>query len=104
MLKADLIFTSAGRTVYEVASIGTPTLVLAQNKREMTHFFASEKYGLRNLGLGYELSDKTLFKEFLRLVNSFEIRSQMKTLMKKQDLKSGRNRVNQIINNTILEK
>mgnify|MGYP000915890780 FL=1 len=70
----------------------------------MTHFFASEKYGLRNLGLGYELSDKTLFKEFLRLVNSFEIRSQMKTLMKKQDLKSGRNRVNQIINNTILEK
>jgi CMP-N-acetylneuraminic acid synthetase len=30
MLQADLIFTSAGRTVYEVASIGTPAVVLAQ--------------------------------------------------------------------------
>ena len=103
MLEADLIFTSAGRTVYEVASIGTPTIVLAQNNREMTHFFASEEYGLRNLGLGYKLSDEALLNEFIRLINSFEIRSQMSSIMTKQDLKSGRNRVNKIINNKILD-
>jgi CMP-N-acetylneuraminic acid synthetase/spore coat polysaccharide biosynthesis predicted glycosyltransferase SpsG len=32
MREADIIFTSAGRTTYEIASIGTPAIVLAQNK------------------------------------------------------------------------
>ena len=101
MLQADLIFTSAGRTVYEVASIGTPAVVLGQNKREMTHFFASEEYGFSNLGLGFEVSDEELMIEFLRLVNSFESRKQMSGLMKKQDLKSGRKRVYNLIQDLI---
>ena len=101
MLQADLIFTSAGRTVYEVASIGTPAVVLGQNEREMTHFFASAEYGFSNLGLGYEVSDDELMIEFLRLVNSFESRKQMSDLMKKQDLKSGRKRVHKLIQDLI---
>ena len=44
MLEADIVFTSAGRTIYEVASIATPAIVMAQNAREMTHFFASPEY------------------------------------------------------------
>ena len=47
MLKADIIFTSAGRTVYEVASLGVPCIVLAQNKRELTHYFASSENGFK---------------------------------------------------------
>tara|TARA_B110000003_G_scaffold274585_1_gene314906 strand:+ start:300 stop:1925 length:1626 start_codon:yes stop_codon:yes gene_type:complete len=103
MLGADLIFTSAGRTIYEVASIGTPTVVLGQNEREMTHFFASAEYGFSNLGLGYEVSDDELMIEFLRLVNSFESRKSMSDLMKKQDLKSGRKRVQELIQELIQE-
>ena len=99
MLQADLIFTSAGRTVYEVASIGTPAVVMGQNEREMTHFFASEEFGFSNLGLGYEVSGEELKIEFLRLVNSFEIRNQMSNLMKQQDLKLGRRRVHKLIQN-----
>lgn len=101
MLQSDLIFTSAGRTVYEVASIGTPAVVMGQNEREMTHFFASEEFGFSNLGLGYEVSDEELKIEFLRLVNSFEIRNQMSNLMRQQDLKSGRKRVHKLIQNLI---
>lgn len=101
MLQADLIFTSAGRTVYEVASIGTPTIVLEQNEREATHFFASKKYGFSNLGLGYKLEDESIFQEFLKLINSFELRVQMSDLMKKQDLKSGRKRVYKLIQDII---
>ena len=101
MLGADLIFTSAGRTVYEVASIGTPTIVLGQNEREMTHFFASVEYGFSNLGLGYEVSNEEIMVEFLRLVNSFECREHMSNLMKKQDLKSGRKRVHKLIQELI---
>ena len=101
MLNADLIFTSAGRTVYEVASIGTPTIVMGQNEREMTHFFASPEYGFLNLGLGCNISDEDLFYEFIKVVNSFEIRKNMCELMKKQDLKSGRKRVNKLIQEII---
>ena len=101
MLKADLIFTSAGRTVYEVASIGTPAIVMEQNKREMTHFFASSEFGFSNLGLGYEVEDNDLFTEFIRLVDSFEIRKEMNELMLKQNLKLGRKRVRKIIQDLI---
>lgn len=101
MLGADLIFTSAGRTVYEVASIGTPTIVMGQNEREMTHFFASVEYGFSNLGLGYKVSEGDIKAEFLRLINSFESREHMNSLMKKQDLKSGRKRVHKLIQDLI---
>jgi len=101
MLKADLIFTSAGRTVYEVASIGTPAIVMGQNKREMTHFFASSEFGFSNLGLGYQVEDNDLFTEFIRLVDSFESRKHMNELMLKQNLKLGRKRVHQIIQDLI---
>ena len=97
ILKADLIFTSAGRTVYEVASIGTPAIVMEQNKREMTHFFASSEFGFSNLGLGYEVEDNDLFIEFIRLVDSFESRKHMNELMLKQNLKSGRKIVQRLI-------
>ena len=101
MLDADLIFTSAGRTVYEVASIGTPAIVLVQNEREMTHFFASSKYGFSNLGLGYNVTDEEILNEFIRLVESFEVREHMSSLMKKQDLKLGRKRVHKLIQELI---
>jgi CMP-N-acetylneuraminic acid synthetase len=101
MLEADLIFTSAGRTIYEVASIGSPAIVIGQNEREMTHFFASAKYGFLNLGIGYNLQDEQLFKEFIKLVNSFEIRKKMSNLMKKQDLKAGRKKVYDLIQDLI---
>lgn len=101
MLRADLIFTSAGRTIYEVASIGTPAIVMAQNEREMTHFFSSSEYGFSNLGLGFKLLDKDIMTEFLRLVSSFEIRKHMSSLMKMQDLKSGRKRVHKLIQELI---
>jgi len=104
MLTADLIFTSAGRTVYEVASIGTPTIVLEQNERESTHFFATNQYGFSNLGLGYNLKDIDLENEFLRLVNSFETRHKMSELMKSQDLKQGRTRVRKLIQDVIQDQ
>jgi spore coat polysaccharide biosynthesis predicted glycosyltransferase SpsG len=103
MLEADLIFTSAGRTTYEIASIGTPAIVLAQNKRELTHFFASSEFGFLNLGLGYDLDSKELFANFMELVNSYENRKYMSELMKKTELKNGRKRVIKLIQNLIEE-
>ncbi len=103
MQNADIIFTSAGRTTYEIASIGTPTIVLAQNERELTHFFASSEFGFLNLGLGYKLENRELIKQFIELVNSIQTRIYMNKLMKKIDLKSGRKIVNKLIQE-LLEK
>ena len=103
MLEADLIFTSAGRTTYEIASIGTPTIVMAQNERELTHFFASSEFGFLNLGLGYNVSKEELYKQFLELTISVENRKYMSELMKKIDLKNGRKTVIKLIQNLIEE-
>ncbi len=101
MLEADIIFTSAGRTTYEIASLGVPAIVLAQNERELTHFFASSEFGFLNLGLGYDVSGKNLCKNFIGLVESEENRIHMSNLMKETDHKSGRKTVNRLIQNLI---
>lgn len=103
MLESDLIFTSAGRTTYEIASIGTPAVVMAQNKRELTHFFASSEFGFLNLGLGFNISNDELYKSFLEIINSFDSRKYMSALMKKTDLKSGRKIVIKLIQDLIEE-
>jgi len=102
MLDSDLIFTSAGRTVYEIASLGVPAIILAQNEREMSHFFASSEYGFLNLGLGYKITNDKISEEFRKLVNNYEARKFMNRLMLDIDLKSGRKRVLNLINQLII--
>jgi spore coat polysaccharide biosynthesis predicted glycosyltransferase SpsG len=101
MFNSDIVFTSAGRTVYEIASIGTPAIVLAQNEREMTHFFASKEYGFVNLGLGSLSNKDNILKSFIELTHNYRMRMENSILMKKQNLKLGRKRVNNLITQAI---
>lgn len=48
---ADLAITSQGRTIFELAAMGVPAIVLSQNKREQTHLFARLEHGFLNLGI-----------------------------------------------------
>lgn len=96
--EADIIFTSAGRTTYEVASLCVPTIVLAQNERELTHFFASAEYGFLNLGLGTIVKENEILMAFAGLVENHASRQCMSNLMAKADLISGRKRVLKLIN------
>ena len=104
ILEADLIFTSAGRTMYEIASIGTPAIVMAQNERELTHFFASKEYGFLNLGAGYAISNLELLTHFMLLLNDNNKRIEMNRLMKRVNLKSGRKNVNRLIKSLLEEQ
>lgn len=101
MYDADLIFTSAGRTVYEIASIGTPTIVMAQNERELTHFFASNENGFINLGLGISSNKESFLSVFKELISSKEKRIVLNQRMLSKNLKLGRKRVNNLIVNLI---
>lgn len=101
MFSADVIFTSAGRTVYEIASLGIPSIVLAQNERELTHFFASKENGFINMGLGINQEESAVLNQFKEVINSLENRINANKLMLSQNLKKGRKRVNILINNII---
>ncbi|MBZ9571201.1 UDP-2,4-diacetamido-2,4,6-trideoxy-beta-L-altropyranose hydrolase [Methanobrevibacter sp. TMH8] len=89
MYNADLIFTSAGRTMYEIASIGVPCVCLCQNQRELTHTFGNAENGFLNLGLGKNLSKKELIKTIETLLNDNDLRREMNKRMLSIDLKHG---------------
>ncbi len=73
MREADLLITSAGRTVYEAAAVGIPSVVLAQNQRETTHAHLGQ--GNVYLGLG-------------KLVDEYAIRSTVNTLLEDPGLRA----------------
>ncbi len=89
MAKADIIFTSAGRTMYEVASLAVPCICLCQNERELTHKFGSRENGFINLGLGSNVSEDEIIDTFIELLNNFELREELAESMRKIDLKHG---------------
>lgn len=93
MLKADIIFTSAGRTMFEVCSIGTPCICICQNGREQTHNFGSHTNGFINMGLADTLSNDDITNQFRIVWQDFELRQNMSGLMKNIDLKHGFNNI-----------
>jgi spore coat polysaccharide biosynthesis predicted glycosyltransferase SpsG len=97
MHAADLVITSAGRTVYEVAAIGTPCVVMAQNAREQRHLFALAENGFVNLGLGVDVPDDQLRETLLRLMADETQRRMMNQRMLAADIRGGTARVVRLI-------
>jgi spore coat polysaccharide biosynthesis predicted glycosyltransferase SpsG len=97
MGRADIAISSQGRTMLELASMAVPTILIAQNKRELHHEFGNLKNGFINLGLGSEVEDQTIRETLLWLINTPQIRKQMREQMLKIDLKKGIQRVINII-------
>ena len=89
MFKADIIFTSAGRTMYEICSLGVPSICLCQNERELTHVFGSNANGFINMGLGINVDDLEIMNQFIDLVNDYDKRIDMNKKMLAIDLKNG---------------
>jgi len=97
MHRADLVFTSAGRTVFEAASLGTPIIVLAQNERELAHTFAREENGIVNLGRGWQLPDTAIAAAFERLRDDAALRKRLSEAMRSHDLRRGMDNVLEVI-------
>ncbi|HEY7412277.1 MAG TPA: hypothetical protein VII13_16130 [Vicinamibacteria bacterium] len=61
MLEADVVVGSGGMSVFELAALGTPAVVLAQNAREDERMRAFAGHGtIEYLGLGTEVDDDRL--------------------------------------------
>ena len=98
MSQCDVAVTSRGRTGYELAMLGIPSIVMAQNKREEKHGFISNENGFDYIGLNpvdeiIEMNLKML------LTMSKEGREQYHKLLLSHDLRNGRKRVMGLINN-----
>lgn len=89
MFKADIIFTSAGKKMYEICSLGVPTICLCQDERELTHVFCSSTNGFINMGLGVNVDDVDIINQFVELVDDFDKRIEMNQKMLAVDLKNG---------------
>lgn len=97
MSACDMGITSRGRTGYELALLGIPTIAMAQNKREEKHGFVSNENGFTYIGLNPSdhIIESTL-DMYLELSKVERMAFQAKLLS--HDLKNGRKRVMALIN------
>ena len=98
MSECDVAVASRGRTAYELAMLGIPSIIVAQNARENTHSFISDENGYVYLGENPmdELIECNL-KSFLYM--SKEGREHFQKKLLENDLRDGRKRVMNLINN-----
>lgn len=97
MYNADIAISSQGRTMYELACMRVPTILIAQNKREQTHIFGDISNGFINLGLGSEIDESTITETLNWLIKSKVMRKNLYLRMKNKDFTQGVRRVKRII-------
>ncbi len=101
MREADVAVTSAGRTVYELGSLGVPVISIAANEREMRHSFVKGSPGVIFLGMASEL-EKEKFGDVVRqVVGSDILRRKMSQNLQGSEIRSGIDNVLEIISRAL---
>jgi len=93
MAAADVVITSAGRTVFEAASTGTPVIVIAQNVREATHSHLDYEFGVIFLGLASLVEDGEIRSTVERLLDSPELRGELSNRLRESIDNRGMERI-----------
>ncbi len=97
MKGANLAICSQGRTMLELASMAVPTILISEHEREAKHEFGTLKNGFLNLGIGKQLKIDTLVQTLKWVIECTQVRKSMYDEMKKNDLRHGFKRVQEII-------
>lgn len=97
MSSCDIAITSRGRTGYELAILGIPTIAMAQNSREERHGFVSHENGFEYIGLNPSDSIIEANLDLYINMNKEDRLLKQKELLK-HDLRNGRKRVSTLIN------
>ena len=97
MTSCDIGVTSRGRTGYELAILGIPSIAMAQNQREEKHGFVCNENGFDYIGLNPpdEVIENNL-KMYLTM--SQTSRKHYQDILLSHDLRGGRRRVMSLIN------
>lgn len=97
MSRCDIGVTSRGRTGYELALLGIPSIAMAQNHREERHGFVCAENGFTYLGLNP--SDSLIESTLDAYIGmSADERTRYRELLLAHDLRNGRTRVMNLIN------
>lgn len=98
MSKSDIAIASRGRTCYELAMLGIPTISIAENDRENRHSFVSGENGFAYLGIDPE---NKMIEEYLDMYlgMSQKVRQHYQNILISHNLRNGRKNVMNIINN-----
>ena len=98
MTSCDIGITSRGRTGYELATLGIPSIAMAQNHREEKHGFVCNENGFSYIGLNPadEVIEGTM-NMYLKM--SQKTRQHYQDMLLSHDLRGGRRRVMSLINN-----
>lgn len=87
---ADLAICSAGRTVYELAHMRVPGIVLAQHAREARHTFARAAHGFAYLGVLTPFRPGKVRSAFLRLADDPERRRRLFSRQERIDFRNNK--------------
>lgn len=98
MSKCDIAISSRGRTAYELAILGIPTIVVSENEREKNHAFACNENGFTYIGMD---PDDEVFESNIKMYLglSKESRQRFQNMLLKHNLRDGRKHVMGLINN-----
>jgi spore coat polysaccharide biosynthesis predicted glycosyltransferase SpsG/CMP-N-acetylneuraminic acid synthetase len=78
LVDADLVLCSGGMTVFEIAALGRPGVVLCQNAKEEARMQRFAREGsVQHLGLGTEVSEDVIREGVSRLLSDREARLRM---------------------------
>lgn len=92
MSMCDIAVTSRGRTGYELALLGIPTISMAQNEREEKHGFVSAEHGFNYLGLNP--TDSIIDMNLMMYISMDKHdRMELSKKLSSNDLRNGRKRV-----------
>ena len=97
MRDSDIVLTSNGRTVYEVASLGVPCISISQNERESRHLFVHTCRCVKYIGMAENVDENKISEAIKKLMESYELRKAMREKMLKFDIKNGLDRVVKVI-------
>lgn len=102
MVHADMALSSGGISMFELACLGVPSIVLAQNKAETVnmHLFAQNQI-IKDMGLGKDVSSAYLIKTILELSANRLERKQMSLNGKRYVDGKGLKRIIEIVGNLV---
>lgn len=97
MSGCDIGISSRGRTAYELAILGIPTIAMSENEREKNHNFACNENGFTYIGLNP--ADEVIESNLRMYLNlPAEIRQKFQDQLLTHDLRNGRKQVMNLIN------
>jgi len=98
MEKSQIAIISNGRTVYELAHLNIPAIVISQHEREETHEFARERFGFIPIKIFKKgESEKKILKALNLLIENAKYRKKLFENMTQYDFSNTKDNVVRVI-------